>query len=35
MSPFAAGLQVYYILSNLITVGQMQMLNHRMPAPKT
>jgi YidC/Oxa1 family membrane protein insertase len=34
MSPFAAGLQVYYILSNLITVGQMQMLNRRM-APKT
>lgn len=35
MSPFAAGLQVYYILSNLITVGQMQWLNSRMPAPKT
>lgn len=35
MSPFAAGLQVYYILSNLITVGQMQMLNRKMPAPKT
>lgn len=35
MSPFAAGLQVYYILSNLITVGQMQLLNTRMPAPKT
>ena len=35
MSPFAAGLQVYYILSNLITVGQMQLLNTRMPAAKT
>jgi len=35
MSPFAAGLQVYYILSNLITVGQMQMLNRKMPASKT
>jgi len=35
MSPFAAGLQVYYILSNLITVGQMQWLNRSMPAPKT
>jgi YidC/Oxa1 family membrane protein insertase len=35
MSPFAAGLQVYYILSNLITVGQMQMLNRGAPAAKT
>ncbi|HEY0316280.1 MAG TPA: membrane protein insertase YidC [Sphingomonas sp.] len=35
MSPFAAGLQVYYILSNLITVGQMQMLNRSAPAAKT
>jgi YidC/Oxa1 family membrane protein insertase len=33
MSPFAAGLQVYYIASNLITVGQMQWLNSRNPAP--
>jgi YidC/Oxa1 family membrane protein insertase len=33
MSPFAAGLQVYYIASNLITVAQMQWLNSRNPAP--
>jgi YidC/Oxa1 family membrane protein insertase len=33
MSPFAAGLQVYYIASNLITVGQMQLLNKRGPKP--
>jgi YidC/Oxa1 family membrane protein insertase len=35
MSPFAAGLQVYYIMSNLITVGQMQWLNRTMSKPKT
>ena len=33
MSPFAAGLQVYYIMSNLLTVGQMQLLAKRTPAP--
>lgn len=38
MSPFAAGLQIYYIMSNLLTVAQMQWLNHSMgraapPAP--
>ena len=33
MSPFAAGLQVYYIASNLITVGQMRLLNTRSPKP--
>ena len=33
MSPFAAGLQVYYIASNLMTVGQMQLLNRRTPKP--
>jgi YidC/Oxa1 family membrane protein insertase len=35
MSPFAAGLQIYYIASNLITVGQMQWLNRTMSATKT
>ena len=35
MSPFAAGLQVYYIMSNLLTVGQMQLLAKRTPAPST
>lgn len=35
MSPFAAGLQVYYIASNLITVAQMQWLNRRNAAPAT
>ena len=33
MSPFAAGLQIYYIASNLITVAQMQWLNRRNPVP--
>ena len=33
MSPFAAGLQVYYIMSNLLTVGQMQLLSKRAPKP--
>ena len=33
MSPFAAGLQVYYIMSNLLTVGQMQLLAKRSPKP--
>ena len=33
MSPFAAGLQVYYIASNLMTVGQIQLLNRRTPKP--
>ncbi|WBO23598.1 membrane protein insertase YidC [Sphingomonas abietis] len=35
MSPFAAGLQIYYIASNLITVGQMQLLNRRSPKTST
>jgi YidC/Oxa1 family membrane protein insertase len=35
MSPFAAGLQIYYIASNLITVAQMQWLNSRNRAPAT
>ena len=33
MSPFAAGLQVYYIASNLITVRAEQWLNRRNAAP--
>jgi len=33
MSPFAAGLQLYYIMSNLFSVAQMQLLYRSMPKP--
>jgi YidC/Oxa1 family membrane protein insertase len=33
MAPFAAGLQIYWIVNNLLSIGQQWLLMRKYPAP--
>jgi YidC/Oxa1 family membrane protein insertase len=35
MAPFAAGLQLYWTINNLVSIGQQLYMNRKYPAPAT